>query len=97
MARYVSLLKWTDQGIRGVKETVSRAQAARRAFEAAGGRFVDVYWTLGEHDVVLIFEAPEDETAMRLVLSLGTKGNVRSTTMRAFGEAEMGRIVEQVQ
>jgi uncharacterized protein with GYD domain len=96
MARYVSLLKWTDQGIRSVKDTVSRAQTARQAFEAAGGRFVDVYWTLGEYDVVLVFEAPDDETAIQLALSLGMKGNVRSTTMRAFGEQEMARITQSL-
>lgn len=94
MARYISLLNWTDQGIRNVKETVNRANAARQAFEAGGGTFVDAYWTLGAYDVVLIFEAPDDETAIRLALGLGTKGNVRTATMRAFGEQEMARIVQ---
>lgn len=94
MARYVSLLNWTDQGIRTVKETINRAKAARQAFEAGGGKLIDAYWTLGQYDVVVVFEAPDDETATRLAMSLGMKGNVRSTTMRAFGEQEMTRIIE---
>ena len=94
MARYVSLLNWTDQGIRNVKDTVNRANAVRQVFKAGGGKIIDIYWTLGQHDVVLISEAPDDETAIRLVLSLGMKGNVRTSTMRAFGEQEMARIVQ---
>lgn len=94
MARYISLLNWTDQGIRSVKDTVSRANAVRQAFQAGGGKFIDLYWTLGQHDVVLIFEAPDDETATRLTLSLGMKGNVRTSTTRAFNEQEMARIVQ---
>lgn len=94
MARYISLLNWTDQGIRSVKDTVTRANAAAKAFQAGGGKLIDRYWTLGQHDVVVIFEAPDDETATRLALALGMKGNVRSSTMRAFGEQEMARIVQ---
>lgn len=94
MARYISLLNWTDQGIRSVKDTVTRANAAAQAFQAGGGKLIDRYWTLGQHDVVVIFEAPDDETATRLALALGMKGNVRSSTMRAFGEQEMARIVQ---
>lgn len=94
MARFISLLNWTDQGIHNAKDTVNRANAARQAFQAGGGKIIDLYWTLGQHDVVVIFEAPDDETATRLALSLGMKGNVRSSTMRAFGEQEMARIVQ---
>ncbi|MBM3358237.1 MAG: GYD domain-containing protein [Betaproteobacteria bacterium] len=94
MARYVSLINWTDQGVRGAKDTVKRTDVARQAFEAEGGRILDAYWTLGPYDVVLIFEAPDDETATRLALKLGMNGNSRTTTMRAFGEPEMARIVQ---
>lgn len=94
MARYISLLNWTDQGIRNAKDTVNRANAARQAFQAGGGKIIDLYWTLGQHDVVVIFEAQDDETATRLTLSLGMKGSVRTSTMRAFGEQEMARIVQ---
>ena len=96
MAKYVSLLNWTDLGIRSAKESVNRAAAARQAFQAGGGKITDVYWTLGQHDVVLIFDAPDDETAFRLAVGLGMKGNVRTSTTRAFGEEEMARILQRL-
>jgi len=94
MARYVVLLNWTDQGIRNVKETVNRAKAARYAFEAVGAKIGDIYWTLGQYDAVLTFEAPDDETATKAGLAVGMQGNVRTTTLRAFGEQEMERIIQ---
>jgi uncharacterized protein with GYD domain len=94
MARYVSLINWTDQGIRNAKGTINRANAARQAFQAGGVQLIDVYWTVGPYDIVAIFEAPDEETATRVALALGMQGNVRTTTMRAFGEQEMGRIVQ---
>ena len=96
MARYIVLLNWTDQGIKNVKETVNRAAAARQAFEKAGGRLSDVVWTLGPYDLVLSAEAPDDETMIAINMSLAKLGNVRSTTLRAFGETEMQRILQKV-
>ena len=94
MARYVLLINWTEQGMRNVKDTISRANAARQAFQAGGGHVIDIYWTVGPYDIVAIFEAPDEETAARLVLALGMQGSIRTTTMRAFGEQEMGRIIQ---
>ena len=94
MPRYISLLNWTDQGARTVKDTVSRGHAARDAFKDGGGTLVDIYWTLGQHDACLIFEAPDAETATRLVLALARHGNVRSITMPAFNEPEMEQIAK---
>jgi uncharacterized protein with GYD domain len=71
MARYVLLINWTDQGIRNAKDTINRANAARQAFQAGGGQVIDIYWTVGPYDIVAIFEAPDEETATRLVLALG--------------------------
>jgi len=93
MAKYISLVNWTDQGIRNVKETVNRADAARKAFESAGGKIIDIYWTLGQYDIVIISEIPDDESAYRLVLTLGMQGNVRTTTLQAIGQQEMTRIL----
>jgi uncharacterized protein with GYD domain len=93
MAKYISLLSWTDQGIRNAKETVSRSNAARKAFESAGGKIIDIYWTLGQYDIVVISEIPDDESAYRLLLTLGMQGNVRTTTLQAVGEEEMTRIL----
>ena len=94
MSAYVSLVNFTDQGIRAAKDTVNRARAVAQAAEAAGGRFIGVWWLLGAYDLVVIFEAPDDEAATRLLLATGMQGNVRTMTMRAFSEEEMERIVQ---
>ncbi len=96
MAKYISLLNWTDQGIRNAKETVNRANAARKAFESAGGKIIDIYWTLGQYDIVIISEIPDDESAYRLMLTLAMQGNVRTTTLQAVGEQEMTRILDGI-
>ncbi len=96
MAKYISLLNWTNEGIHNAKETVNRANAARKAFESAGGKIIDIYWTLGQYDIIVISEIPDDETAYKLVLALGMQGNVRTTTLQAVGEQEMTRIISGI-
>ena len=96
MARFISLLNWTDQGIRNAKETINRAQAARKAFESAGGKMVDVYWTIGQYDVVVIFDAPDSDTAYRLMLATGMQGNVHTITMPALDEQAMAKILQGI-
>lgn len=96
MARYYMLLNWTDQGVRNAKETVSRAAAARAAFEKRGGRMTDAAWTLGPYDLVVAAEAPDDETMTSISIALASLGNVKTTTLRAFGEEEMKRILAKV-
>jgi uncharacterized protein with GYD domain len=93
MARYISLFNWTDQGIRNAKDTLNRANAARKAFKEAGAELIDIYWTLGQYDVVTIFEAPDSETAYRLLLAVGMQGNVRTLTMQAINEKEMVKVL----
>ena len=93
MPTYISLLRWTEQGIQSVKESPNRVEAARKAFEAAGGRLRDLYLVTGQYDFVAVIEAPDDETAARMALSLGARGSVRSETLRAFTEDEYRRII----
>ncbi len=93
MPTYVSLIGWTEQGIRNFKETVDRAKSAGAAAEKMGGRLKDIYWTLGPYDVVAVTEFPDDETATAFLLSLGSVGNVRTTTLRAYNADEMSRII----
>ena len=96
MARYIMLLNWTDQGVKGARDTIKRAKAAAGAFEKAGGKLVQCLWTLGQYDLVLTVEAPSDEAITALGLQLGMQGNVRSCTLRAFDEKEMEQILKKV-
>jgi uncharacterized protein with GYD domain len=95
MPRYVTLINWTEQGITGFKDTVDRYEAAQQQFEELGVQFVDVYWTLGEHDIVSVIEAPDDESVTAALLSLGSAGNVRTKTMRAFSRDEMRGVIDK--
>ena len=94
MPAYVTLFNWTEQGVRNAKDTAKRAQAAREAWEKAGGRFIGIWWTLGQYDGVVIHEAPDDETATRLLIATGMVGNIRTNTMRAFGEDEIESLLQ---
>jgi uncharacterized protein with GYD domain len=93
MATYVNLIKLTDQGIRNYKDTVARAEKYWGAVKAAGGRVIHEVWTLGEYDVIILFEAPDDETAAALAFQVSSLGNVRTTTLRAFNADEMKKLV----
>ena len=90
--QYIMLIRWTDQGIRNFKDTTRRADAAKREAERIGGKFT-IYWTFGEYDAVGILEAPNDEAAMEFGLKVGSLGNVRTTTLRAFTEEEIAKII----
>ena len=94
MARYIILLNWTDQGLRGAKETVNRLNAVRQGAQALGARIVEFYWTLGPYDMVALAEAPDDETIYRLGLAAGMQGATRSVPLRAFNEQEMQGVIQ---
>jgi uncharacterized protein with GYD domain len=94
MPTYVWLVKWTDQGIRNVKETTKRAKSFQ---EMAGKMKVKVrefLWTMGRYDVVLVIDAPDDETISRLSLGLGMAGNVKTETLKAFSTQEVDQILK---
>ena len=96
MATYVTLMKFTDQGIRTVKDSPKRAEAFRSTAKKAGCAVKEMLWTIGKYDVVVITEAPDDATATALLLSIGKLGNVNTQTLRAFTAAEMEKILEKV-
>ncbi len=96
MPTYVSLLNFTDQGIRNAKDTLDRSERAAEAAEKYGARFEQLYWTVGPYDIVAILEAPDDESATALLLELGSVGNVRTTTLRAYDREEMKGIIERL-
>ncbi len=96
MAHYVVLASFTDQGIRNVKGTLERSKAFRKTAEGMGVKVEDIYWTLGQYDLVIGLEAKDDETVTALLLKVGALGNVKSKTLRAFDEKEMGAILGKV-
>ncbi len=93
MGTYILLANYTDQGIRNIKDSPKRAEAARKAIQDMGGDMTGLYLTMGTYDLIVILEAPSDEVVVKFVLALGTLGNVRTTTLKAFTEAEFGEIV----
>jgi uncharacterized protein with GYD domain len=93
--RYIMLIRWTDQGIRNIKDTIRRAEAAKGEAEKIGGK-ITTYWTFGEYDGIGILEAPNDDAAMEFELKLGSLGNIRTTTLRAFTEEEIARVVDRL-
>jgi uncharacterized protein with GYD domain len=95
MPRYVTLINWTDQGVKNYKDTIDRYEAAQEAMRKVGASFTDVYWTVGPYDLVGIVEAPDDEAATAALLSAAGGGNIRTTTLRAFNAAEMRNVIEK--
>jgi len=96
MATFITTIKFTQQGIKGIDETTKRAATLKAAGKKMGVKVTDIYWTLGDHDGVLIFEAPDDETATTLLLHLGASGNVHTSTVRAFTAVEMDKIIAKM-
>ena len=96
MAVFVSLVNLTQEGIRDFKDSPDRAAKFKSMAEEIGVKVKEVYWTMGIHDVVLILEAPDDETVTAAMLGLGSLGNVRTQTLRAFSSAEMKEIISKI-
>jgi uncharacterized protein with GYD domain len=93
MATYIVLGQFTDQGIKNVKDTTKRAQALKDLAKKFNATVTAVYWTLGQFDIAAIVDAQDDASLNALLLSLGGLGNVRTQTLRAFAENEMGQIL----
>ena len=93
MPTYISLLRFTQQGVEKIKESPARLQRARSAMKAAGGELKAFYLTMGTYDAVVISEAPNDEVGATMMLAIGAAGAVRSETLRAFTEEEYKKII----
>jgi uncharacterized protein with GYD domain len=92
MPTYVSLIHWTDQGVKNFKDSTSRAADFTKLAESSGGRVRELLWTVGEYDIVTVVDFPDDETATAALLRVGSLGNIRSNTLRAFNAEEIGAI-----
>ncbi len=95
MPTYISLIDWTEQGVQNFKETVDRYGQAQEGFRQMGVEFTHIWWTLGDHDIVGVFEAPDDESAAAALLAVAAQGNIRTKTLRAFSQDEMRRVIEK--
>ena len=96
MATFISLVNFTQQGIRDFKASPERSAKFRGMAQKAGVTIKDIYWTVGVYDVVIIMESPDDETAAALMLSLASFGNVSTHTLRAFNSSEMEKIISKI-
>ena len=96
MATFVTTIKFTEQGIKAIGDTTKRATALKSAARKMGVKVKEIYWTLGDYDGLLIFDAPDDETATALLLRLGSQGNLETTTARAFTSAEMKNVLAKM-
>ncbi len=93
MPTYITLVRWTQQGIQNIKESSARLDAAKQAFKAMGAELKEVYLVMGRYDLVVIGEVPDDETVAKLSLAIGAMGNIRTETLRAFSEDEFLKII----
>ncbi len=96
MATYIILINYTDQGIRNIKDSPQRADAARQALSDMGGEMKELYMTMGGYDLVVVAEAPSDDVMAKFALMVGSQGNIRTTTLKAFSEAEYRGIIESL-
>jgi uncharacterized protein with GYD domain len=93
MATYLSLLRWTKEGVEKIKDSPARLDAGKKAFEAAGGKIISVFLLMGQYDMAIVAEAPDDATIARVSLALASKGSVHTETLRAFTEDEYRTII----
>jgi uncharacterized protein with GYD domain len=96
MATYVTLIRYTEQGLRTFKEFPERLEQTRKAGVESGVKLVAFYLTMGHYDAVLVSEAPNDETISKLALAAGARGNVRTETLRAFTEDEAKKLAAEL-
>jgi uncharacterized protein with GYD domain len=96
MPTMITLYKFTDQGVKNVKDSPQRLKAAIKALEAKGGKVLAAYYTLGEYDLVTIAESADEQTGVAHILAIAAMGNVRSTTLPAFSAAEFAEIVKKM-
>jgi uncharacterized protein with GYD domain len=95
VATYVVLMNWTEQGIKTFKDSPKRSDDARPEWSKLGVQISQIYWTVGPYDVVLLCEAADEESMASALLRLGSAGNVRTTTLRAFSREEFDRMAER--
>jgi uncharacterized protein with GYD domain len=93
MAAYIMLANWTEQGIRNVKDSPGRLDAAKQLCKKHGAEIKQFFMTMGTHDMVVVVEAPGDDAVAKIALTLGAGGGIRTTTLKAFNETEYRQLI----
>jgi uncharacterized protein with GYD domain len=96
MPNYITLMNWTEQGIKNVKDTIRRAKSFEDAIQKAGGKSLGIYYTMGRYDLVAIIEASNDDAIASILYSVGRLGNVRTETLSAFSLDQAANIIEKL-
>src|SRR4028119_955824 len=96
MPTYVVLVNWTEQGLKNVKQTLQRTDSGGEIAQKHGLKLEQAYWTVGAYDMLTIFEAPDEEALSAHLLEIGSLGNVRTTTLRAYDEQEMSGVLQRL-
>ncbi|HEY93410.1 MAG TPA: GYD domain-containing protein [Dehalococcoidia bacterium] len=96
MPRYIALMKLTEQGIKNIKNAPQRLEEAVAGMEKMGGKMLEFYATMGEYDYVAVSDWPDDDTAMTFLLMLGSLGNVRTTTLKAWDAQQFGGLIQKM-
>jgi uncharacterized protein with GYD domain len=96
MPTYLVLWNWTEQGIRNFKEIPKRVEAFRQLVDKNGGKLSSFFFTMGKYDGATVVEAPSDEVLMKIALGVGSLGNVRTTTLKAFAAADMAKVINEM-
>jgi uncharacterized protein with GYD domain len=96
MPTYIILVNLTQEGIKNIKESPNRLDAAKKAFQAFGGELKEFYLVMGQYDMVVVAEGPDDETAAKLALAIGSQGAINTETLRAFTEDEYRKIIAEL-
>ena len=96
MATYIALITWTDQGAKSVKDSARRFDMAKKMLQDMGGDFKAIFMTMGDYDLIAVYEAPDDAVAARFTLQWGMLGNVRTKSLKAFPEAAYREIINSL-
>jgi uncharacterized protein with GYD domain len=96
MTTYILMLNWTEQGVKNLRDSPKRLDAAKKSLEAMGGSFKDFYLTMGEFDIVAVCEAPDDAVFARFMLTLGMTGNLKTRTLKAFPEQAYRELISSL-
>ena len=96
MAKYISLVKYAAKGIENIKESPNRLDAVKQLCESMGATVEGFYLTMGRYDIIMIMDAPDRQTATKIILTITSQGNVSTETLPAFPEDEYRKVISEL-